>query len=142
MRPVGIFKAYDIRGLVPGELDAAAAHRIGRATARFIGGGPLLVGRDARSSSPELFRELVRGIGDEGVDVVDLGLIATPMLYFAVDHLAAARELAGDTQEDADRAVRFRADHLTERRRVNRNQDEVGLAVEMLGGRLGDLIRR
>jgi phosphomannomutase len=87
---VGIFKAYDIRGLVPGELDAAAAYRIGRATARFIGGGPLLVGRDARSSSPELFRELVRGIGDEGVDVVDLGLIATPMLYFAVDHLAAA----------------------------------------------------
>ena len=55
----------------------------------FSAAGPVVVGRDARSSSPELFRELLRGIGDEGVDVVDLGLVATPMLYFAVDHLGA-----------------------------------------------------
>jgi phosphomannomutase len=87
---VGIFKAYDIRGVVPDDLDAAAAYRIGRATARFLAAGPVVVGRDARASSPELFRELVRGIGDEGLDVVDLGLVATPMLYFAVDHLGAA----------------------------------------------------
>jgi len=86
---VGIFKAYDIRGVVPDELDAAVAYRVGRATARFLGAGPLVVGRDARSSSPELFRELLRGIGDEGFDVVDLGLVATPMLYFGVDHLGA-----------------------------------------------------
>jgi phosphomannomutase len=87
---VGIFKAYDIRGVVPDELDAATAYRVGRASARFLGAGPLVVGRDARSSSPELFRELLRGIGDEGFDVVDLGLVATPMLYFGVDHLRAA----------------------------------------------------
>jgi phosphomannomutase len=87
---VGVFKAYDIRGVVPDELDAAGAYRIGRAVARFRGAGPLLVGRDARKSSPELFQELVRGVGDEGVDVVDLGLVATPMLYFAVDELGAA----------------------------------------------------
>jgi phosphomannomutase len=86
---VGIFKAYDIRGVVPDELGPAMAYRVGRATARFLGAGPLVVGRDARSSSPELFRELLRGIGDEGVDVVDLGLVATPMLYFAVDYLGA-----------------------------------------------------
>jgi len=86
---VGIFKAYDIRGVVPDELDAAVAYRVGRASARFLGAGPLVVGRDARSSSPELFRELLRGIGDEGVDAVDLGLVATPMLYFGVDHLGA-----------------------------------------------------
>jgi phosphomannomutase len=86
---VGIFKAYDIRGVVPDELDPAVAYRVGRATARFLGAGPLVVGRDARSSSPELFRALLRGIGDEGVDVVDLGLVATPMLYFAVDYLGA-----------------------------------------------------
>jgi phosphomannomutase len=90
LRPVGIFKAYDIRGVVPGELDAVVAYRVGRATARFLGAGPLVVGRDARRSSPELFQELLRGIGDEGVDVVDLGLVATPMLYFAVDHLGAS----------------------------------------------------
>jgi phosphomannomutase len=89
LRPVAIFKAYDIRGVVPDELDASVAYRVGRATARFLGAGPLVVGRDARSSSPELFRELLHGIGDEGFDVVDLGLVATPMLYFAVDHLGA-----------------------------------------------------
>jgi len=90
MLPVAIFKAYDIRGLVPDELDAAAAYRIGRATARFIGARPILIGRDARRSTPELFAALTRGIRDEGVDVVDLGLVATPMLYFAVDELGAA----------------------------------------------------
>ncbi len=70
-----IFKAYDIRGITPDELDAEAAHRIGRAAARFIGATTLAVGRDARRSSPELFEALVRGINDEGVDAVDLGLV-------------------------------------------------------------------
>ena len=84
-----IFKAYDIRGVTPDELDAEGAHRIGRATARFIGAATLAVGRDARRSSPELFEALVRGIHDEGVDVADLGLASTPMLYYAVEALAA-----------------------------------------------------
>jgi phosphomannomutase len=84
-----IFKAYDIRGVTPDELDAEGAHRIGRATARFIGASTLAVGRDARRSSPELFEALVRGINDEGVDVVDLGLASTPMVYYAVEALAA-----------------------------------------------------
>jgi phosphomannomutase len=87
---VGIFKAYDIRGIFPDELDAAAAYRIGRATARFLGRGPIVVGRDARTSSPALFEQIVRGVGDEGYDVVDIGLVATPMLYFAVDRQGAA----------------------------------------------------
>jgi phosphomannomutase len=86
---MGIFKAYDVRGVVPDELDADAAYRVGRATARHIGAASLAVGRDARSHSPELFESLVRGINDEGVDVVDLGLVCTPMLYFAVDALPA-----------------------------------------------------
>ncbi len=86
---MGIFKAYDIRGVVPDELDAATAYRVGRATARFIGAESLAVGRDARSHSPELFASLVRGVNDEGVDVVDLGVVCTPLLYFAVDHLGA-----------------------------------------------------
>ncbi|HJO23457.1 MAG: phosphomannomutase/phosphoglucomutase [Myxococcota bacterium] len=85
-----IFKAYDIRGVVPDQLDAEAAHRIGRATARYLGAGVVVVGRDARRSSPELHAALVRGVCDEGVDVVDLGLVSSPMLYYAVDALAAA----------------------------------------------------
>jgi len=84
-----IFKAYDIRGITPDELDAEGAHRIGRATARFIGAATLAVGRDARRSSPEMFEALVRGVNDEGVDVVDLGLVSTPMVYYAVEALAA-----------------------------------------------------
>jgi phosphomannomutase len=84
-----IFKAYDIRGVTPDELDAESAHRIGRATARFIGAATLAVGRDARQSSPEMFEALVRGVNDEGVDVVDLGLVSTPMVYYAVEALAA-----------------------------------------------------
>ncbi len=85
----GIFKAYDIRGVVPDELDAAAAHRIGRATACFLGRAAIAVGRDARRSSPQLFDALVRGLADEGSEVVDLGLICTPMLYHAVERLGA-----------------------------------------------------
>jgi phosphomannomutase len=83
----GIFKAYDIRGVVPDELDAATAYRIGRATARFVGSPTIAVGRDARRSSPQLFDALVRGLGDEGSAVVDLGLVCTPMLYHAVEQL-------------------------------------------------------
>ncbi|MCH2171667.1 phosphomannomutase/phosphoglucomutase [Myxococcota bacterium] len=87
---MAVFKAYDIRGVVPDELDAALAHKIGRAVARFIASGPLAVGRDARVSSPEMFDSLVRGIREEGIDVVDLGLVSTPMLYFGVDDLGLA----------------------------------------------------
>jgi phosphomannomutase len=82
-----IFKAYDIRGVTPDDLDVGDAHRIGRATARFIGAASLAVARDARQSSPELQEALIRGITDEGVDVIDLELISTPMLYYAVEHL-------------------------------------------------------
>lgn len=84
---MSIFKAYDIRGLVPEQLDADVAYRVGRGAARFIGARRLAVGRDARPHTPELADALCRGIQDEGVDVVDLGLAATPMLYHAVDHL-------------------------------------------------------
>jgi len=86
---VTIFKAYDIRGTVPDQLDATQAYGIGRATARFLEADELAVGRDARESSPDLSEALIQGINDEGVAVVNLGLLATPMLYFAVDQLGA-----------------------------------------------------
>ncbi len=84
---MSIFKAYDIRGVVPDELDAPTAHGIGRAAARFLAASSLVVARDARQSSPELAEALVRGLRDEGVQVLDLGLAGTPMVYFAVEHL-------------------------------------------------------
>ncbi len=88
---MAIFKAYDIRGIVPDQLNAEIAYRIGRGAGSFLGSaGPTAVGRDARSHSCELSEALIRGLNDEGVDVIELGLISTPMMYFAVDNLGAA----------------------------------------------------
>ena len=81
---MAVFKAYDIRGTFPDQLNADLAYGIGRAAARFIGATRLAVGRDARTHSPELHDALVRGINDEGVDVLDIGLVGTPMMYYAV----------------------------------------------------------
>lgn len=79
-----IFKAYDIRGIFPIELDADTAHRIGYTLAGFLKPQTIAVGRDMRLSSEELFEALARGINDRGVDVVDLGLVSTDALYYAV----------------------------------------------------------
>lgn len=87
---MSIFKAYDIRGVVPDEMGADDVYRIGRAIAQFLVGPELAVGRDARRSSPELAAALLRGITDEGVAVVDIGLCSTPMLYFAVESMGLA----------------------------------------------------
>ncbi|MCP5055776.1 MAG: phosphomannomutase/phosphoglucomutase [bacterium] len=84
-----IFKAYDIRGVFPDDLDAGDAYAIGRGTAHFLQTDSLVIGRDSRDSSPELVEALIRGVRDEGVAVIDIGLVATPMLYFAVDSLGA-----------------------------------------------------
>jgi phosphomannomutase len=84
---MSIFKAYDIRGVVPDELDPELAAGIGRGAARFLGASAVALGRDARSHSPGLADALAGGLRDEGVDVVDLGNCTTPMLYFGVEHL-------------------------------------------------------
>ncbi len=87
---MSIFKAYDIRGVVPDQLDADLAYGIGRATAKFLGGKTLVVGWDARTSAEEFSQAVLRGVADEGVDVIALGPVATPMLYFAVEDCGAA----------------------------------------------------
>ncbi len=84
---MGIFKAYDIRGVVPDELRPQDAYCIARAAGRFLAAKRMAVGADVRRSSPELKAQLIRGLQEEGIDVVDLGAIATPMLYFAVESL-------------------------------------------------------
>jgi len=79
-----IFKAYDIRGLVPSELDPELGRRIGHAFARLLSARRLLVGRDARTHSPEIAQAVIEGMRDAGADVVDVGLASTPMTYFAI----------------------------------------------------------
>lgn len=88
---MGIFKAYDIRGIYGTELDEAVFYKIARAYVRFIGahGGKIVVARDCRKSSPSLFKAFAAGLVDEGVEVVDIGLASTPMSYFANGFLGA-----------------------------------------------------
>ena len=78
-----IFKAYDVRGIVPDELDEDAARRIGAATVEFLGAEQLLLGRDCRLSSPALAAAFIDGATGRGADVVDIGLASTDLIYFA-----------------------------------------------------------
>jgi phosphomannomutase len=78
-----IFKAYDVRGVVPDDLDAALVRRIGAAFADWSRAPAIALGRDCRLSSPELAAALAEGITARGADVIDLGLASTDLLYFA-----------------------------------------------------------
>jgi phosphomannomutase len=79
-----LFKAYDIRGVVPDELNPDIAYRIGRALVVYLGADAVCVGRDMRVSSPQLAGALIDGIRDQGADVTDIGMISTDGLYFSV----------------------------------------------------------
>jgi phosphomannomutase len=88
-----IFKAYDVRGIVPSTLDEGVAEALGRAfgtAARRAGETSVAVGRDGRLSGPSLGAALVRGLTSAGVDVIDVGMVTTPMLYFAASTLASS----------------------------------------------------
>jgi phosphomannomutase/phosphoglucomutase len=88
--PPEIFKAYDIRGIVGKTLTTAIVERIGRAIgseARERGRTKVVIGRDGRHSGPELSAALAAGLRASGVDVTDVGQVATPILYFATHHL-------------------------------------------------------
>ena len=78
-----IFKAYDVRGVVPDDLDVDLVRAIGGAYAQITDDRPILIGRDCRLSSPDLAAALAEGITAQGSDVVDLGLASTDLLYFA-----------------------------------------------------------
>ncbi|MGV8119412.1 MAG: phosphomannomutase [Candidatus Xenobiia bacterium LiM19] len=82
------FKAYDIRGRVPDELNEELAYQLGTAYAAFVEPRKVAVGRDIRLSSPVLAKALVQGLTDSGVDVLDIGLCGTEMIYFAVPHFS------------------------------------------------------
>lgn len=82
----GIFKAYDIRGIYPAEINEELVYRIGHAYAKFVKPQTVAVGRDVRKSGAKLFKALTKGLTEAGVDVIDIGVITTDMLYFAVGH--------------------------------------------------------
>ena len=89
--PASIFKAYDIRGIVPSTLNAATALHLGRAfgaAALAVGEKTVAVGRDGRLSGAELAQALIQGLTETGIDVIDVGMVTTPMLYFAASTLA------------------------------------------------------
>ncbi|MBN1864206.1 MAG: phosphomannomutase/phosphoglucomutase [Victivallales bacterium] len=79
----GIYKAYDIRGIYPTELDEATAEKIGRAFVHFLKARKVVVGRDMRPHSTPIFAALAKGITEQGADLIDLGMCSTPMSYHA-----------------------------------------------------------
>ena len=94
-----IFKAHDIRGVYPSQINEEGAWKIGCASARFlpaflrgyergqINSHSLCVGRDMRTHSPAIAKALIEGIRSTGTDVIDVGMIDTPQMYFAINHL-------------------------------------------------------
>jgi phosphomannomutase len=84
-----VFKAYDVRGTVPDQLDAQMCRAIGRALAQFAGAPEILIARDMRASGVELSAAFADGVRAEGVAVTDLGMASTDFLYFAAGRLDA-----------------------------------------------------
>jgi phosphomannomutase len=82
-----VFKAYDVRGVYPTELDEDGAYAIGHAYVEQFEPKKIAVGRDMRLSSPSMAASVIRGAADAGCDVLDLGLVGTEMVYFAVGEL-------------------------------------------------------
>jgi len=82
-----VFKAYDIRGIYPDELDEEGAYAVGRAYVQQFEPRRIAVGRDMRLSSPQMAAAVIRGAADEGAEVLDLGVVGTEMVYFAVGEL-------------------------------------------------------
>jgi phosphomannomutase/phosphoglucomutase len=84
-----IFKAYDIRGIIDETLDPSIAKLIGQAFGtemRELGETDIVIGRDGRLSGPSLIEALTEGLLSTGINVIDLGMVATPMVYFAANH--------------------------------------------------------
>jgi phosphomannomutase len=91
MIEASIFKAYDVRGLYPGQLNGEVARRIGRAFVDYLGAKRIAVGHDARLSSPEISGAFIRGARSQGCEVTDIGTVGTDMLYY----YSASQELDG-----------------------------------------------
>jgi phosphomannomutase len=85
-----IFKAYDIRGIYPDQLNEEIAYAIGRAFVTFLQVDTVIVGRDMRLSSPQMHEHVIRGLTDQGADVIDIGMVSTDQYYYACANLKYA----------------------------------------------------
>jgi phosphomannomutase len=141
-----IFKAYDIRGIYPDELDEDAARRIGWAFARWLGDvSELVLGRDMRTSSPSLAAAFTEGVTAAGVDVADVGEVSTDALYFASGRYEAPGAMFTASHNPAEynglklcraKAAPIAADSgLAEIRRLAESEAEAGIAAASAGGR-------
>ena len=86
---ISCFKAYDIRGRIPDQLNDDIAYRVGRAYAQFLQPDAVVVGQDVRPTSPSLTQALIKGLTEGGADVLDIGLCGTEEVYFATSHTGA-----------------------------------------------------
>ncbi len=97
-----IFKAYDVRGLYPGEWDASLARLIGNAFVRYLNADSIVVGHDMRTSSPALAHAFIEGATLAGADVISIGLASTDMLYFASGQLKMAGAMVTASHNPAE----------------------------------------
>src|SRR4030066_2158943 len=89
MERLSSFKAYDIRGKVPSELNTDLAYKIGKTYPVLINAQKIVIGHDIRKSSEEISSALAKGLTESGVDVIDIGLCGTEMIYYATPALDA-----------------------------------------------------
>lgn len=102
-----IFKAYDVRGAYPDEIDGEVTRRIGRAIAAFLGCRDALVGHDMRRSSPELAQGVIEGLRDGGVDVTAIGLASSPLVYFAGRDFACSVSVTASHNPPPDNGLKI-----------------------------------
>jgi phosphomannomutase len=105
---VSIFKAYDIRGTYPNQIDAKIAYKIGAAMVRFLGAKRLVVGRDMRTMAPEIQDAVIQGMLEQGCDVVDIGLASTPMVYYAIGKIPCDGGLAVTASHNPKEYIGFK----------------------------------
>ncbi len=103
-----IFKAYDIRGTYPDQIDETTARKIGASFAKFLGAKCLVVGRDMRTMAPSIHDAVIEGIMDQGCDVLDIGLASTPMTYYAIGKLDCQGGLCVTASHNAKQYIGFK----------------------------------
>ncbi len=106
-----IFRKYDVRGSYPDEIDETMAEKIAMAFAQVkdLSGKTVAVGRDVRNSSPSISESVVKGLRDQGCDVIDIGTTATPVLYYEVveENLAGGAMVTASHNPKGDNGIRF-----------------------------------
>jgi len=105
---LSIFKAYDIRGTYPDQIDATMAKKIGAAMVRFLSAKRLVVGRDMRTMAPEIQDAVIDGMLEQGCDVVDIGLASTPMVYYAIGKIPCDGGMAVTASHNSKEYIGFK----------------------------------